>query len=356
MKHSDDMMHDKMLRDIEVLARLKKEEDENYSMIIAGIRRRRISRMIIRSVYSCAAVIMLALILNHTFREERSILDQIESPTLITDSGERVELDKDNSYTLEFSEEKAPKPVISGPDPQPEAVDDIKIDRKVSGSMTAAAAVTKNTVIIPQGYTYNIKFDDGTEAYINSGSYIEFPKSFNGKETRRVELTGEAYFKVAVSDKPFIVSANGVEIKVYGTEFNVNTNRKGRVETILVSGSVGVRKEGTEDEVMMSPDQLLTYDIQNGTSVTQHVNPEEYLAWMTGDFTYISRPLSELLEDISSFYNIEIEKDHHFQEQLITISLSRKLGHRQLMEILESALGLEFANTGKKTYKCKTNY
>lgn len=355
MAHSEDIMQDNMLRDIETLARLKKEEDKNYAMILAGIRRRRISRIMIRTAYTCAAAVVMGLILNHTFKAEGSITEEVEIPTLITDSGESVRLDKDHSYTLELSEEDLTAQEISQPRPARRPAEDIKVDKQTSGRLQAAATITKNTVIIPQGYTYNILFDDGTEAYINSGSYIEFPKSFTDKEIRKVSLTGEAYFKVAKSDKPFIVSANGVEVKVYGTEFNVNTNREGKIETILVSGSVGVRKEGSEDEIMLAPDHMLTFDLESSSATTKEVTPAEYLAWMTGDFTYMERPLFDLLDEISSFYNIRIDKDKHLENQLVTISLSRKLGHKQLLEILEMALGLEFNNTGNKSYKCKTN-
>ena len=40
----------------------------------------------------------------------------------------------------------------------------------------------------------------------------------------------------------------------------------------------------------------------------------------------------------------------------VTINLSRKLGHRQIMEILELAFGIGFKKTGEKTYNCITNF
>ena len=109
-------------------------------------------------------------------------------------------------------------------------------------------------------------------------------------------------------------------------------------------------------EIMMVPDQLLTYNLQTEETQIEYVDPSEYLSWMTGDFTYSDRSMFELLDDVSRFYNITIEKDATLEDQLVTINLSRKLGHKQLIEILESALGLEFTSTGNKTYRCKTNY
>ena len=355
MTQEEDRRQEDLLRDVAILDLLKKEEEENYRTIIAGIRKRCISRILIRVACSSAAAIALALALHFTFRTGHSIVDEVEMPTLISDSGESVRLGEDYAYTLELSSEENSPITVTKPAEGLKPAKQKETYARPDTVLHAAAKITSNTVIIPKGYTYNIRFDDGTEAYINSGSYIEFPKSFAGKEVRKVSLTGEAYFKVAKSQTPFIVSAGGVEVKVYGTEFNVNTNKKGKVETILVSGSVGVRQEDGGDEVMMSPDQLLTYDTGNGEISTKTIIPSEYLSWMRGDFTYSDRPLFELLDEISSFYNIDIRKDKGLENQSVTINLSRKLGHKQIIEILEPALGLEFTETGNKSYKCKTN-
>lgn len=353
-KIPDENISEDLIRDLMILDRLKKEEEENYSKILTGIRHRNFMRLL-AGVAGCAAAILLAIVLHQMSGINETLPYKVDMPTLITDAGESITLEDSNSYTLELAETEDIETIAHEPAPQ-NILEERTSEKRHNGKIHDAATITSNTVVIPQGYTYNIRFDDGTEAYINSGSYIEFPKSFAGREQRRVTLTGEAYFKVARSDKPFIVSARGLEIKVYGTEFNVNTNRTGRVETILVSGSVGVGHEGAEEEVMMLPDQMLTYDLESESSTLKDVNPEEYLSWMRGDFTYIDRPLFELLDEISSFYGIEIEKDRHLEDQSVTISLTRKLGHRQIMEILEPALGLEFTNTGKRSYKCKTNY
>ena len=41
-----------------------------------------------------------------------------------------------------------------------------------------------------------------------------------------------------------------MEGKVYGTEFNMNTYQHGVVQTVLVSGKVGIRVNATGKEVM----------------------------------------------------------------------------------------------------------
>ena len=345
---------DEFLKDVAILDQLKKDEEKNYSEILSEIRKRHIRRTFVKVVASSAAAVLLLLGFHYAFwGEQDDIYSTLDAPTLITDAGQSITLSNDNAYTLDLTPEPVKVPAIVAPE-----VEDIpdSVVEQPNNIINDAASVTNNTVVIPQGYTYNIRFDDGTEAYINSGSYIEFPKSFANKERRMVALRGEGYFKVAKSDKPFIVQASGLEVTVYGTEFNVNTNKEGSVETILVTGSVGVKRSGADSEIMMVPDQLLTYNLETEETQIEYVDPSEYLSWMTGDFTYSDRSMFELLDDVSRFYNITIEKDATLEDQLVTINLSRKLGHKQLIEILESALGLEFTSTGNKTYRCKTNY
>jgi|GEM_PF-2442530 len=351
------------IRDIAILDKLKGEQEENYNQILSKIRRRRNLRILWRAAASCAAVALLVLAFEFSFKSKdeapAAIADKLnieETPVLITETGERIALKSDNSYTLEYSEEStiaSDRGVQAGRKNRKEVVekqptlDDDKNGAKQTGN------VSRNTVIIPNGYTYNIKFDDGTMAHINSGSYIEYPKSFSNRERRVVSLTGEGYFKVAKSEKPFIVKVGGLEVKVYGTEFNLNTNKENRVEVILVSGSVGVKKEGSEKEIMLNPNEMLVYNIKADEASAQVVEPSDYLGWMSGDFACSNQSMFDLMDEICAFYGITINKDPNLSDKMITISLNRKLGFKQIMEIMEPAFGLEFTQNGKMEFTCR---
>ncbi|HEY3388360.1 MAG TPA: FecR family protein, partial [Prolixibacteraceae bacterium] len=86
----------------------------------------------------------------------------------------------------------------------------------------------KNATIVYQqvkasyGTQSRVELVDGTVVYLNSGSTLKFPNSFNGMKTRNVELTGEGHFEVAKNkEQPFIVDIHKMQIKVLGTTFNV---------------------------------------------------------------------------------------------------------------------------------------
>ncbi|MDX2430469.1 MAG: FecR domain-containing protein, partial [Bacteroides sp.] len=62
-----------------------------------------------------------------------------------------------------------------------------------------------NELRTPRGGGYNLQLADGTEVWLNAGSSLKFPVSFQDS-VRQVILEGEAYFEVSHNGKPFIVS------------------------------------------------------------------------------------------------------------------------------------------------------
>src|SRR5690606_10744959 len=110
--------------------------------------------------------------------------------------------------------------------------------QRVNGKLVCQSrntALNCNTLSVRYNMDFKLLLSDGTEVWMNSGTQLRFPFNFNGK-TREVYLEGEAYFKVAKNaDRPFIVHANGTQVQVLGTSFNVSTYDD-EVVTSLVEG------------------------------------------------------------------------------------------------------------------------
>ena len=76
----------------------------------------------------------------------------------------------------------------------------------------------------PRGMDFKVILSDGSEVWLNAESSLEFPSAFTSKE-RRVNLKGEAYFKVARNEQnPFIVTTDKMQVRVLGTEFNFRSD------------------------------------------------------------------------------------------------------------------------------------
>ncbi|HEY8897267.1 MAG TPA: FecR family protein, partial [Niastella sp.] len=119
---------------------------------------------------------------------------------------------------------------------------DNQIVYKVSDNHKAGTRVLNNSLTTPYGGEYKVTLADGSTVWLNAGSSLRYPAVFTGND-RPVTITGEGYFEVAENKaKPFRVFANGTEVKVLGTKFNVKAyERDKQVTATLVSGAVAIQ-------------------------------------------------------------------------------------------------------------------
>ncbi len=87
--------------------------------------------------------------------------------------------------------------------------------------------------------------------YLNSASKLSYPQEFSSY-LREIKLEGEAFFEVKKNaQKPFIVNANNLDIKVLGTKFNVKSySNEKNIETTLFSGKVSVELKNAENKTI----------------------------------------------------------------------------------------------------------
>src|SRR6187455_1313496 len=147
--------------------------------------------------------------------------------------------------------------------------------------------VLYNTVTTPRGGQYQLSLSDGSKVWLNSASSIRFPVSFSG-DTRRVEVSGEAYFEVAKDPSmPFIVNVAGKnEIEVLGTHFNINSYEdEGSIKTALLEGSVKVTSLKTGESKLITPGQQAQLNT-NGQIAIHKADIDKVMAWKNGYFNF----------------------------------------------------------------------
>ena len=146
--------------------------------------------------------------------------------------------------------------------------------------------VDTNVLRIPKGGEFKLQLADGTQVYLNSATDLRYPVAFTGSE-RRVYLKGEAYFEVAKdAEHPFIVVTDDVQVRVYGTSFNVNTLGADGVRTVLVEGKVGIRGQDSDREFVLKPNELAFYDRNSRDMKIETVDPDLYTLWRKGIFVF----------------------------------------------------------------------
>jgi transmembrane sensor len=125
--------------------------------------------------------------------------------------------------------------------------------------MPVADKIAQSEISTKTGSRTRIQLPDGSSVWLNGGSKLVYDNRHFGENTREVTLTGEGYFDVVKNkDKPFIIHANKINIKVIGTAFNIRAYPgEKNTETSLIRGSIEVTMKDREEKIMMKPNDKL---------------------------------------------------------------------------------------------------
>jgi len=149
---------------------------------------------------------------------------------------------------------------------------------------------------------------DGSTVTLNHNTELDWKSSF-GKKTRKVSLSGEAFFEIAAdASKPFIIDAGKASIKVVGTSFNVITeNDDSAVEVFVATGKVMLSDNKGNRDLVLEPGDVGTMDFNNsGKTLNQNPN---YMSWKEGKLDYDGQTLEIVFRDLKRVYNMEIKAD-----------------------------------------------
>ena len=158
------------------------------------------------------------------------------------------------------------------------------------------------TVCANRGVRTSLDLPDGSIAYLNSGSTLSYPSSY----------------------------------EVLGTEFNVRAYEKENVvQTTLVSGSVNIvmkEDKGKTNERNLYPSEKAVYDLTDKTLEVINVDVESEIAWKEGRLVFKETPLPEVLRCLANFYNVDFKV---MDPVLDSYRLTGTFNNRQLSQILD---------------------
>lgn len=149
---------------------------------------------------------------------------------------------------------------------------------------------------------------DGSEVFLNAGSQLNYQLDACNC-LREVSFSGEAFFHVAKSKMPFVITTpSGLQVKVLGTKFNLHAySDEEDVETTLVEGSVKLSSSNSPESVTMSPGQIATYSKSTGRLQLRDGSPEHELSWMENKLYMDNMNLGEVCVRLERWYNVNID-------------------------------------------------
>ena len=189
---------------------------------------------------------------------------------------------------------------------------------------------------VPNGSKSFLVLPDSTKVWLNSGTTLKYSSQFLTR-SREVYLEGEAYFDVKHrGDIPMVVKTSTIQIKVFGTSFNVKSfSDENIVETTLLKGSVSLEtlaKDGSITKtVPIKPNEIATFIKETGqvkvvtpgpqNEIHQKKPQKEQLiasgtkkpenidintAWKENRLTFRRKSIEDLMKLMERWYGVEI--------------------------------------------------
>lgn len=195
------------------------------------------------------------------------------------------------------------------------------------------------------------RLSDGSRVMLNASSRVYIDGGF-GKDSREINLRGEAFFEVAESDSlEFIVETATARVHVLGTSFAIRAweNRNESVVAVQ-SGRVSVgssNPEITENTILNAGEYSLVSKNEAPGPATQ-ANINQYLGWKDQMIVFEETPLEDAIKQLELHFNVKISIE---DSSTINDPVTARYRNESLDEILRFTSithGIDFTVEGKQ--------
>jgi transmembrane sensor len=145
-----------------------------------------------------------------------------------------------------------------------------------------------------------VNLPDGSEVDLRQGATLSYPEE-GWTASRKVELSGEAYFKVAKGASFKVETPNG-SVQVLGTRFSVRTG-EGSLEVGCYSGKVRVEDKGGSQTATITPGQSVSLQ---GAKFSRGTVAGTQPEWAVRELVFDGTDLAEVLASIELEFDVEI--------------------------------------------------
>lgn len=147
----------------------------------------------------------------------------------------------------------------------------------------------------------DIALPDGSSVELGGATSIT---ARYGRDERAVDLeAGEAFFRVAHAERPFVVTAGPLRIRDLGTAFNVRRTGN-RVTVAVTEGRVRVSpsaKDGDAGTVELGAGREVSFDPETQAMRIMDVTTASATAWRGHRLEFVNEPLSSVVQNVNRY-------------------------------------------------------
>lgn len=184
------------------------------------------------------------------------------------------------------------------------------------------------------------KLPDGSEVSLNTMSELSFDETILTGH-RNVFLSGEAFFDVKSTGKPFVVFTHDAIIEVVGTAFNVSAYHDKPTSVVVQEGKVNVKYRFQPDQKILlasGEKTILTPEHALMKSVNDDMN---YLAWKTGKIVFRDATFEQVIVTLKERLDLKIVAKN---EKLLSCKITVTFNDSDiptLIKVIEKTYGFE---------------
>ena len=156
------------------------------------------------------------------------------------------------------------------------------------------------------GSRSEVVLPDGSVVKLNAGSNLQYHYD-KISQTRKVDFSGEAFFEVSKSKKPFeILTPDGLKVKVLGTKFNLSTYPDDRTaQTSLFEGKVELSKDGSSS-LILKPGEMAVLDKNSNQISYAKGEISRTTSWMQNKLYMENMSLEDVCKYLERWYDVHI--------------------------------------------------
>ena len=196
------------------------------------------------------------------------------------------------------------------------------------------------------GEKREVTLPDHSVVTLNANSELRVPADWNDGSREVWLKRGEAFFhiKKLASKENFIVHAEGFEVEVLGTKFNINMRTKS-THVLLVEGSVQVAYRDNKN--LLSPGELAKLDTHRHEIEISKVSVSKYDSWLRNKLVFDNTTLLEISSLMKTHYGVDVKVDSELENRTITGEIPND-NLNLLIEALGVALDVQISRNDRQ--------
>lgn len=194
-----------------------------------------------------------------------------------------------------------------------------------------------------------IDLPDGSKAWLNYTSTLEFSKNFHLKKERRVVLHGEAYFEVKKhASKAFVVETDEFDVRVLGTSFNVRTYQNENSSSVsLLSGKVEVFFANSQQTLPLQVNEQVVYQKEMKTFLKKPASVNELIAWKDEKIIFDNKELLFVAKALERKFGIRLSVEPEIENKYFYTFRVHKESIQELIALIETSSPVKFIQTNE---------